>query len=226
MLSENIKIINNSIREACLRSGRNESDITLIAVSKNHSINDIVSAFELGIHNFGENRARELKEKASRLELDLTWHFIGHLQTNKVKYVMKSAGLIHSIDSLKLAEEIEKHATNLSRNIEVLLEIKTSSEATKYGLESEKEIFSVAEFCKDSMHLKFNGLMTIAPFTDDERLIRKSFIQLRNLKEKFNNNGYNINHLSMGMTNDFEIAIDEGATMLRIGSAIFGERIY
>jgi hypothetical protein len=226
MLSDNIKKINNSIKEACLRSGRKESDITLIAVSKNHSINDIVSAFELGIHNFGENRAQELKEKASQLELNLTWHFIGHLQTNKVKYVMRSAGFIHSIDSLKLAEEVEKQAINLSREIEVLLEIKTSSEATKYGLENEKEIFTVAEFCSNSKHLKFNGLMTIAPFTDNEKLIRESFIELRTLKEKLKNNGFDINHLSMGMTNDFEIAIDEGATMLRIGSAIFGERIY
>ncbi|HPI37245.1 MAG TPA: YggS family pyridoxal phosphate-dependent enzyme [Ignavibacteriaceae bacterium] len=226
MLRENLNKINETILEVCNRSGRSASEITLIAVSKNHKVNEIASAYELGVHNFGENRAQELKEKASLLKLDFTWHFIGHLQTNKVKYVMQSAGFIHSIDSVKLAAEVNKHAANLSKRINILLEIKTSSEATKYGLEDENEIIKVAEYCKESGNLNLVGLMTIAPFTDDEKKVRYSFVQLRKLRDSLNYRGFGLNELSMGMTNDYKIAIEEGATMLRIGSAIFGERIY
>jgi len=149
-----------------------------------------------------------------------------HRQRNKAKYVVKSASLIHSVDSIPLADEINKQAANLNKVQKILLEIKTSPEETKAGLEQDKQILMLADHCKSLANIDLIGLMTMAPFTDDEQLIRKSFSELRKLKDSLNQQGYNLTELSMGMTSDFEIAIDEGSTMLRIGSAIFGERDY
>jgi hypothetical protein len=146
------------------------------------------------------------------------------LQTNKVKYIIKNAEYIHSVDSVKLSEELDKKAESENKVQKVLLEINTSFEASKYGLREEKEVFNTAEFCKLKKNLNLVGLMTMAPFVDDKELIRKCFIRLRNLKETLNQSGFVLTELSMGMTNDYEIAIEEGATMLRIGSAIFSER--
>lgn len=224
MVSENIKRLEEKILKACIQAGRKTEEITLIAVTKNQPVEIIKLALESGIKNFGENKAQELRDKFEILSNNINWHFIGHLQTNKVKYVIKAAEVIHSVDSIKLAEEINKKALQLGKKQNILLEIKTSEEATKFGLKEEKEIFETAEFCASSSNLNLIGLMTMAPYTDDEKLIRKSFQQLRNFKEKLNNAGFNLKELSMGMSNDFEIAIEEGATMLRIGTAIFGER--
>lgn len=226
MISENIQKIQNKITDKCVKVGRNPSEITLIAVSKNFGIDKITEASNSGLIHFGENKAQEFVNKAQLISNKLIWHFIGHLQTNKVKYVVKYADYIHSVDSFKLAEEIEKQAGKINKLQNVLLEIKTSDEATKFGLINEEDILSIASFCKNAKHIDLVGLMTIAPFTDNENDIRKSFSSLRELKNKLNALGFGLKELSMGMTNDFEIAIEEGSTMLRIGTAIFGKRNY
>ena len=224
MIAENLKKIEAEIAETCIKCGRNRSEIRLIAVSKTQPVEVIKDALNAGINNLGENKAQELRDKSELITGDFQWHFIGHLQTNKVKYVIKAAEFIHAVDSVKLTEEINRKSKEINKNQKVLLEIKTSDEATKFGLADEKEIFETARFCKNSSNLDLIGLMTMAPYTDDENVIRNCFIELRWLKEKLNKNGFALSELSMGMTNDFKIAIEEGATMLRIGTAIFGNR--
>jgi pyridoxal phosphate enzyme (YggS family) len=226
MLEKNIKIVWDKISNACFKCGRNVSELRLIAVSKTQPSDLILEAIKLGLNNFGENKAQELKQKAEQINFDVIWHFIGHLQTNKVKYIINHAEFIHSVDSIKLAEEINSKAEKINKRQKILLEVKTSEEESKFGLQSEDDVFNLLEFCKSKANIEVVGLMTMAPFTDNEKLIRKSFSSLRLLKEKINSFGYNLTELSMGMTNDFEIAIEEGSTMLRIGTAIFGERNY
>ncbi|MBI5731219.1 MAG: YggS family pyridoxal phosphate-dependent enzyme [Ignavibacteriales bacterium] len=224
MISENLKKVEDKITESCIKCGRNRSEIKLIAVSKTQPIDIIKEGFIAGIKDFGENKAQELRDKSELIKENFSWHFIGHLQTNKVKYVIKAAEFIHAVDSIKLAEEINRKSKEINKNQKVLLEIKTSDEATKFGLVNEKEIFEAAHFCKKNSNLDLVGLMTMAPYSDDKSVIRNCFIQLRRLKEKLNKNGFTLSELSMGMTNDYTIAIEEGATMLRIGTAIFGDR--
>jgi len=226
MISENLQRLRNRIGKQCAASKRNTDDIKLIAVSKYFGINEINEANKLGIFDFGENKAQELRDKYQLLADKVTWHFIGTLQRNKVKYVVKAASLIHSVDSISLTDEINNKAARLDKVQKILLEIKTSSEKTKAGIEQYEQISFWADHCKYLDNIRLIGLMTMAPFTDDELLIRKSFSELRKLKDKLNKQGFNLSELSMGMTADFEIAIDEGATMLRIGSAIFGQRDY
>jgi len=226
MIRDNVNRISSLIHGKCIEVNRTPSDVKLIAVSKNFEVPDIREAYEAGIRRFGENRAQEMKSKSDQLNLDFEWHFIGHLQTNKVKYIVDKVKYIHSIDSLKLAEAVDKLAEKRDEKIKILLEVKTSDEATKYGLASDKEVYEVAEFCRKSLNLELAGLMTIAPFTDDSIEIRRSFVALRQLGERMNKDGFEVLEYSMGMTSDFEIAIEEGATFVRIGTAIFGERNY
>lgn len=226
MIAENLKKVEEKISAACLKSGRDRSDVKLIAVSKTQPIQLISQVLDCGIIHLGENKAQELRDKSELISGDFFWHYIGHLQSNKIKYVIKSAEFIHSVDTLKLAEEINQKAGQINKRQKVLLEIKTSDEATKFGLSTEKEIYELAEFCLAQKNIELSGLMTMAPYTDDEKVIRDCFIKMRKLKNKFESNGILINELSMGMTNDFELAIEEGATMIRIGTAIFGERNY
>ncbi len=226
MISENLKKVEERIAEACIKCGRNRSEIKLIAVTKTQPAEIINKALEAGIEELGENKAQELRDKSELITGNFMWHFIGHLQTNKVKYVIKAADYIHTLDSIKLAEEINRKAEQIGKTQNVLLEIKTSNEATKFGLENEDEIFELAESCKQNPNLKLIGLMTMAAFTDDLKIIRNCFTSLREMKNKINKNGFGLTELSMGMTNDYDIAIEEGSTMLRIGTAIFGERNY
>jgi PLP dependent protein len=226
MIVENLKKVESKIEESCIKSGRNRSEIKLIAVSKAQSASVINEVLVAGIKNLGENKAQELRDKSELIDGDFNWHYIGHLQTNKIKYVIKAAEFIHAVDSVKLAEEINRKSKEVNKNQKVLLEIKTSNEATKFGLANEEEIFETVESCKKCSNINLIGLMTMAPYSDDMNMIRNCFIQLRTLKEKLNKNGFALSELSMGMTNDYEIAIEEGSTMLRIGTAIFGERIY
>ena len=226
MISENLNKVEEKIAETCIKCGINRSEIRLIAVSKTQSVQTIDDAVKTGIKDFGENKAQELRDKSDLISGDFRWHFIGHLQTNKVKYVIKAAEYIHAIDSIKLAEEVNRKAEQIRKRQKILLEIKTSAEATKSGFENEKNIFEAVEFCKNCSNLDLVGLMTMAPYTEDEKIIRDCFVQLRGLKEKLNNSGFALSELSMGMTNDYQIAIEEGATMLRIGTAIFGDRNY
>lgn len=224
MIRENLNRIEEEIAKICQKSGRKRSEITLIGVSKTQSIEIINDALAAGLKNLGENKAQELKEKAELVSGDFNWHFIGHLQTNKVKYIIRHADYIHSVDSIKLAEEINRKAEQIGKKQNVLLEIKTSEEATKHGIQSEKEILELSEHCSRSSNLNLIGLMTMAPYTDNFDIIRKCFVRLRETKEFICKSGFEISELSMGMTNDFGIAVEEGATMLRIGTAIFGER--
>ena len=226
MIVENLKKVEDKIEESCIKSGRNRSEIRLVAVSKTQPLSVINEVLEAGINDLGENKAQELRDKSELIAGDFNWHYIGHLQTNKIKYVIKAAEFIHAVDSVKLTEEINRKSKEINKNQKVLLEIKTSDEATKNGLANEENIFEAAESCKNSSNINLVGLMTMAPYTDDESVIRNCFIQLRMLKEKLNKNGYALTELSMGMTNDYKIAIEEGSTMLRIGTAIFGDRIY
>ena len=226
MIADNLRIVKERIARKCAEINRDPSELRLIAVSKNFGIDAIKQVFNLGIADFGENRAQELDSKVSEPVGNVTWHFIGGLQRNKVRFVVNSADFIHSVDSLMLANEINKRAASLNKIQKVLLEIKTSFEDSKAGLTDYSEIKDLAYYCKEFKNIDLVGLMTIAPYSDDISLVRKSFSQLRRLRERLNADNLNIKELSMGMTSDFEIAIEEGATMLRIGSAIFGERDY
>lgn len=205
--------------------GRDPAEITLIAVSKYFGVDAIMQAYNAGQINFGENKAQELDSKFSELGEKIAWHFIGNLQKNKVKYVIKSAEFIHSVTSVSLAGEINKRAESLGKIQKILIQVKTSGEETKSGV-AEEEAAKLVKACVEFKNLLPVGLMTMAPLTEDENLIRKSFSDLRKLRDELNARGYDLKELSMGMTSDFEIAIEEGATMLRIGSAIFGERDY
>jgi len=226
MIAENLAQLRAKIEETCKRAGRNPVDVKLIAVSKYFGVDAIVEAKNCGLTDFGENRVQELTLKYEKLGNDVTWHMIGTLQKNKVKHAVNAAELIHSVDSLELVEEINARAEKLGKVQKILLEVKTSEEETKSGLETENEILSLVKRCSELKNIELKGFMTMAPLTEDANIIRKSFRDLRNLKDQINNKGYNLTELSMGMTSDFEIAIEEGATMIRIGSAIFGDRDY
>ncbi len=226
MIAENLKILNERIQSTCIGLNRDPEEIKLIAVSKTYVVDAISSANDLGLTDFGENKAQELRDKYNILGDKVTWHFIGNLQRNKVKYVVKAAAFIHSVDSISLADEINKQAAKLGKVQQILLEVKTSFEESKSGAEGEESLKALAEHCGLLENINLIGLMTMAPFTNDEKIIRQSFSELRKLKDKLNGYGFNLSELSMGMTNDFEIGIEEGATMLRIGSAIFGKRDY
>ena len=224
MIAENLKHLRERIAAKCAEFKRNPKEIKLVAVSKFFGLDAINEANRLGITDFGENRAQELRDKYELLGDKVSWHFIGTLQRNKVKYAVKAAAYIHSVDSATLADEINIQAQKLNKVQKILLEVKTSSEESKSGLTTESELLNLVKHCSTLQNVELVGLMTMAAFTDDTEIIRKSFIELRNLRDKINQKGFDLRELSMGMTNDYEIAIEEGATMLRIGSAIFGQR--
>lgn len=226
MIDENFKIIEEKINETCIKTNRKIDDITLVAVSKNNNISSITEAYSAGILNFGENKAQELRDKSKLVKENVIWHFIGHLQTNKVKYIIDTAEYIHSVDSVKLTEEINKRATGIDKIQKILIEINTSGENSKYGIKNLDEVNKITDHCSELSNIELVGLMTMAPFTENENIIRESFIRLREYKEELNKQGLQLTELSMGMTNDYQIAIEEGATMLRIGTAIFGKRDY
>ena len=226
MIADNLQRLQEKIYSACKASGREPGNVKLVAVSKYFGIKAINEAANFGITDFGENKAQELRDKFNILGDKLTWHFIGTLQRNKAKYVVNCSSLIHSVDSEVLVDEINKQAEKNNKIQKILFEIKTSEEESKSGLEKEEQVLKLAEYSNKLKNVQLTGLMTMAPFTDDESLIRKSFFDLRKLKDKLNQQGFKLTELSMGMTSDFEIAISEGSTIVRIGSAIFGERDY
>ena len=198
-------------------------DISLVAVSKTKTIEDIMSAYNSGQRLFGENRVQELTNKYSNLPKDIKWNMIGNLQSNKVKYIAPFVDLIHSLDSLKLAREINKQAEKNNRVIDSLVQIKISKEETKHGVSFE----NFDEFYKNVKSLKFiniAGLMGMASFTDDENLIKDEFKSISSLYKKLKLVDKNFKYLSIGMSNDYNLAINEGGNMIRIGSKIFGER--
>ncbi|MCX8055228.1 MAG: YggS family pyridoxal phosphate-dependent enzyme [Ignavibacteria bacterium] len=228
-IKQNISLIKSNIEQVAKKFSRNAEKIKIIAVSKTQSIEAISAAFYAGATIFGENYVQELVEKQSLLSekgILPEWHFIGHLQTNKVKYIAPFVSLIHSVDSEKLASEISRQAEKNNRTIDILLQINTSGEISKFGCEPDEAI-NLAERVSSLPNVKLKGLMTIGTFSDDEAIIRKEFRLLRSKLEEINDKlGLSLNELSMGMSHDYEIAIEEGATMVRIGTAIFGERHY
>lgn len=227
MITENIETIRRRIREVCFRCGRKPEEVLLVGVSKTFSPEHIREAMAAGLRDFGESYAQELREKREQLrEEDIRWHFIGHLQTNKVKYLTDFVYLIHSVDNIRVAEEINKRAEKAGRKVNILLEVRTTAEATKYGIMPDKTVELATQISKLPW-ISLQGLMTMGPFSDDPNDSRPSFRQLAELRKQIEQEGIpgiTMQHLSMGMTHDFEVAIEEGATMVRIGTAIFGER--
>ncbi|WP_113924528.1 YggS family pyridoxal phosphate-dependent enzyme [Cognataquiflexum aquatile] len=203
----------------------------LVAVSKTHPADTILEAYELGVRDFGENKVQELEEKQAALPKDIRWHFIGHLQTNKVKYIAPFIYLIHGVDSLKLLTEINKQAEKAGRVINCLLQVYIAKEESKFGLdEKELEELVQSEAVKSLSHVKIVGLMGMATFTDNENTVREEFRNLKSifdkLKTKKLTSNFDLREISMGMSGDYIIAQEEGSTMVRIGTAIFGEREY
>jgi pyridoxal phosphate enzyme (YggS family) len=223
-IQKNITAIKKEIIKICKTCNRLPEEVKLLAVSKTFPVSDIMDASGMGQKAFGENRPQELRDKRAELgEKDIEWHFIGSLQKNKVKYVAGKVFLIHSLEEMKIAEEIEKRAGMANAVQDVLIEINVSGEDSKHGLvpdEAEEFIDSLQHFS----NLRVCGLMTMAPYTADDATIRNTFSGLRHLRDELHKKYHTITELSMGMTNDYRIAIEEGSTIIRVGSAIFGTR--
>jgi pyridoxal phosphate enzyme (YggS family) len=227
-IQDNISIIKEEIAKVCRSIGRSPEEITLIAVSKTIGTDVINHAIECGITDLGENKVQEIMDKHEVVSKNVNWHLIGHLQTNKVKYIIDKVKLIHSVDSIKLADEINKRAEKSNLIKEVLVQINVAEEDTKFGIaidEAADFIKSISEFD----NLRVMGLMTIAPYDLDSENVRPVF---RQLKVKFselsqmNLPNVHMKYLSMGMSNDYKVAIEEGSNMIRVGTAIFGKRNY
>ena len=229
-LISNLNQVKENIKSAAAAADRDHKEVKLITVSKNQNIEAIKVLNEAGAKFFGENRVQELEEKNNELvadNIDLDWHFIGHLQRNKVKYLMRmeNCRMIQSIDSLRLAKEVNKRAKKNDRKIPVLVEINISGDENKFGIAPEK----AEEFLKKIINLDFleiEGLMTILPYLDDSEKLRSYFKKMKKLFDKLSAEVIPLNELSMGMTNDYQIAVEEGSTIVRVGTAIFGEREY
>jgi len=227
-ITENLDAVEKKIQAACDRAQRSRDSVTLIAVSKTKPVSDIREAMDYGIKVFGENKVQELRDKTSEIKEDLHWHMIGHLQNNKVKYLPGMVDMIHSVDNLKLAQEIEKQAAKHDIVMDILCEVNMAGEDTKFGLTPE-ECIPFVDSIKDFEHIRIRGLMTIAPYTEDPESNRQYFKGLRELLNKANEMKLTkepMDTLSMGMTGDYEVAVEEGATLIRVGTGIFGERNY
>ena len=228
MLKDQLQEVEKRIQAACDRAGRKREEVTLIAVSKTKPVETLQEAYDLGIRIFGKNKVQELTAKYEALPKDIHWHMIGHLQTNKVKYIIDKAELIHSVDSLKLAETIEKEAAKHDLIADILVEVNVAEEESKFGMKME-EVIPFVEKVSAFPHVRVRGLMTIAPFVEDPEENRSIFADLHKLYidiKKKNHDNDTVSVLSMGMTNDYEVAIEEGATMVRVGTGIFGARNY
>ncbi|MDP8215801.1 MAG: YggS family pyridoxal phosphate-dependent enzyme [Candidatus Kaelpia imicola] len=224
MISKNLNLIREKIEKTSLNSNRVSDSIRLVAVTKNVEVEKIREASSLGISDIGENRIQEARSKLDDLKsLNLCWHMVGHLQTNKVKYAVDIFEYIHSLDSIKLAEEIDRCSRIKNKYQKVFIEVNTSGEETKFGV-SEDNIEAFVNRVVEFKQLDLMGFMTIAPFTDDKDVIRESFRKLRIIRDDMSKKLNRKLHLSMGMSDDFEIAIEEGADFIRLGRVIFGER--
>lgn len=227
-IKKNLEEVEEKICAACKRAGRERSEVTLIAVSKTKPVEMLEACMENGITTFGENKVQELCSKYEVLPKELHWHLIGHLQRNKVKYITDKAELIHSVDSLRLAEAISEDAVKKGVNVNILIEVNVAQEDTKFGLKTE-EVESLIRAISVLPNIYVKGLMTIAPYTEVPEENRPIFRTLKQLSVDIagkNIDNVSMNILSMGMTGDYEVAIEEGATMVRVGTGIFGERDY
>lgn len=225
-INENCERISLRIRAAAQRSGRNPEDIRVIAVSKTVDAARISKVLEWGITELGENRVQELCDKFDIINMKCNWHLIGHLQTNKVKYILDKVSMIHSLDRLELAKEIQKRAEKTGRQVEALVQVNIAAEDSKFGINTENTLDFIKEI-SGMGNIRVKGLMTIAPLAENSEDIRWVFADLKKLLidiRKENIDNIDMDYLSMGMSNDFEVAIEEGANMVRIGTAIFGKR--
>lgn len=228
MIRENLQAVEQVIENSCRKADRPRQDVTLIAVSKTKPICDLREAYEAGVRDFGENKVQELLEKIPEMPPDIRWHMIGHLQRNKVKYIIDKVSMIHSVDSLRLAEEISQEALKKGVEADILIEVNVAGEESKFGVSPEDTIELVRQIAVlPSVHIR--GLMTIAPFTEDPEENRHFFQKLKQLSvdiEGKNIDNVNMSVLSMGMTGDYSVAVEEGASMVRVGTGIFGQRQY
>jgi pyridoxal phosphate enzyme (YggS family) len=224
-LRENLPRVREAIEKAAGRSGRDPEVVTLVAITKAHPMGALEAALACGISDLGENRVEELREKVGLLgRAGVTWHMVGHVQSRKAKQAAEASDLIHSVDTLKLARKISSFGLEHGNPVPVLLQVNLSGEGTKSGFASDMALEAIHETLELG-GLDVRGLMTMAPFTDDERLLRSTFRGLREIQEEAQGvSGYRGRELSMGMTNDFHLAVEEGSTMVRIGTALFGER--
>ncbi|NCO24750.1 MAG: YggS family pyridoxal phosphate-dependent enzyme [Candidatus Infernicultor aquiphilus] len=223
-VKDNLETINKKIKAAAWKVNRDPQEIKLVAVTKTATSEQIKEAINEGVKIIGENKVQEAKGKYQVLTTEVKWHLIGHLQTNKVKYAVEIFDLIHSVDSIKLAKEIDKRSVQFKKTIDVLIEVNISGEETKYGYNPEKVEAFLKEISEFS-GIKVRGLMTIAPISKNKEEVRPYFRRLRELSERIrdkNIKNIKMDYLSMGMTDDFEIAIEEGANIVRIGRGIFG----
>ncbi len=228
MIKENLEEVEARIKRACERSGRERSEVTLISVSKTKPVEMLQEAYDAGSRDFGENKPQEIREKYPQLPTDIRWHMIGHLQRNKIKYIIDKVCMIHSVDSIRLAEAIDEEAKKHGIVMPVLIEVNVAEEESKFGVHLD-EVESLIRQISELSNIQVQGLMTIAPFTENAEDNRIYFRKLRNLyvdiKDK-NIDNVNMCNLSMGMTGDYEVAVEEGATMVRVGTGIFGARSY
>ena len=228
LIRENIDFVKKNIEQSCQRAQRDINDVTLIAVSKTKPVSALQDAYDAGMRDFGENKVQELMDKIPQLPDDIRWHMIGHLQRNKVKYIVDKVYLIHSVDSYRLAEEISKEALKKNVVVNILVEVNIASETTKFGTTSQEAI-ELVEKIAVLPGIMVKGLMTIAPYVENPEENRQHFVRLRQLSvdiKSKNIDNVSMEILSMGMTGDYMVAIEEGATYIRVGTGIFGDRNY
>lgn len=226
-LDPSLQEVRRRIGQACERAGRSDADaVTVVAITKGHPIAALEAAREVGLKIIGESRVQEAEEKRETAgDLGLEWHLVGHLQRNKVRTALPMFELIHSVDSQRLARAIEREAEKAGQRASILVQVNASGEESKYGFAVEDAYPELEAIC-GLENVRVQGLMTMAPYTDDEALLRRTFRRTRELFDRCRDSlpGFEARHLSMGMTNDYEIAVEEGATMVRLGTALFGER--
>ena len=228
MVAENLAQVQKNIEESCGNVNRDPGEVTLIAVSKTKPVEMLREAYDAGARVFGENKVQEIVDKYDHMPSDVKWHMIGHLQRNKVKYIVDKVAMIHSVDSFRLAETIEKEAAKKNVTVPILIEVNVAQEESKYGLKPEEDLPFIEEIA-DFSHIQIKGLMTIAPYVENAEENREIFRELKKLSVDIaakNINNVTMSVLSMGMTGDYMVAVQEGATMVRVGTGIFGARNY
>lgn len=227
-IQTNIEYIQELKGKAAVKSGRNPEDVLLIAVTKLHGPDEMNEAIDAGITDIGENKVQEIMDKYDRVK-PVRWHLIGHLQTNKVKYIIDKVCMIHSVDSLKLAKEIDKRAMQHDLVMDILVQVNSAEEESKFGITTAETDQLIADIAEQCPNIRIKGLMCIAPFEDNPEDVREYFAEVKKIYDKYVNTKterLDFRYLSMGMTHDFEVAIEEGSNMIRVGTAIFGYRDY
>ena len=227
-IGENIKYINGLKAEAAERSGRSGDDVLLVAVTKLHGVDEINEAIRCGITDIGENKVQEIMDKFEHVD-PVRWHLIGHLQTNKVKYIIDKVSMIHSVDSLKLAQEINKRASQHDLTMDILIQVNSAMEESKFGITTEETGQMIKDILETCPNVRIRGLMCIAPFEDNPEDARVYFEEVKKLYDeygKLSHERLDFKYLSMGMSNDFQVAIEAGSNLIRVGTSLFGARDY